>query len=325
MSVQRGRLAGREAGPPPRPRRPRAAAVPGRAGGAGRGGGGRRRVPAEPGRRLDPRAARRATEHVDVDGPPAARREQILRLDADPDAIARPPRRRPAARPVGPRRAGPPHPRATRTRPSSRCARCSASRSPSPPRARSPGGWSRPPASRWTRRSAAITHRFPTPAALAALDPDALPMPRARARALVGMAGEPVRRAPAGGRAVDGGLRRAALRRRRRVPADRPGRQARPRRARRGSGAPPSSPRRGARTARSRWRICGPRGRAGGLRLGREAREPAARRMAGDGASARDHQAGRRRLLPFSGRQAPQAAAALDAARTPLGALPSRR
>ena len=39
-----------------------------------------------------------------------------------------------------------------------------------------------------------ITHRFPTPealAALAALDPDALPMPRARARALVGMAGEP--------------------------------------------------------------------------------------------------------------------------------------
>jgi AraC family transcriptional regulator, regulatory protein of adaptative response / DNA-3-methyladenine glycosylase II len=36
-----------------------------------------------------------------------------------------------------------------------------------------------------------VTHRFPTPAALAALDPDALPMPRTRARALVGMAGEP--------------------------------------------------------------------------------------------------------------------------------------
>jgi len=36
-----------------------------------------------------------------------------------------------------------------------------------------------------------ITHRFPTPAALAALDPGALPMPRARARALVGMAGAP--------------------------------------------------------------------------------------------------------------------------------------
>jgi AraC family transcriptional regulator, regulatory protein of adaptative response / DNA-3-methyladenine glycosylase II len=36
-----------------------------------------------------------------------------------------------------------------------------------------------------------ITHRFPTPEALAALDPDALPMPRARARALVGMAGKP--------------------------------------------------------------------------------------------------------------------------------------
>jgi AraC family transcriptional regulator, regulatory protein of adaptative response / DNA-3-methyladenine glycosylase II len=33
-----------------------------------------------------------------------------------------------------------------------------------------------------------ITHRFPTPEALAALDPETLPMPRARARALVGMA-----------------------------------------------------------------------------------------------------------------------------------------
>jgi AraC family transcriptional regulator, regulatory protein of adaptative response / DNA-3-methyladenine glycosylase II len=36
-----------------------------------------------------------------------------------------------------------------------------------------------------------ITHRFPTPEALAALDPEALPMPRSRARALVGMAGRP--------------------------------------------------------------------------------------------------------------------------------------
>ena len=36
-----------------------------------------------------------------------------------------------------------------------------------------------------------ITHRFPTPEALAALDPETLPMPRARARALVGMAGKP--------------------------------------------------------------------------------------------------------------------------------------
>jgi AraC family transcriptional regulator of adaptative response / DNA-3-methyladenine glycosylase II len=34
----------------------------------------------------------------------------------------------------------------------------------------------------------AITHRFPTPAALAALDPEALPMPGARARALIGLA-----------------------------------------------------------------------------------------------------------------------------------------
>lgn len=45
--------------------------------------------------------------------------------------------------------------------------------------------------------SGGVTHRFPTPAALAALDPAVLPMPRARGRALVGMAaalarGEPV-------------------------------------------------------------------------------------------------------------------------------------
>ena len=33
-----------------------------------------------------------------------------------------------------------------------------------------------------------VTHRFPTPAALAALDPATLPMPRARARALVALA-----------------------------------------------------------------------------------------------------------------------------------------
>jgi AraC family transcriptional regulator of adaptative response / DNA-3-methyladenine glycosylase II len=33
-----------------------------------------------------------------------------------------------------------------------------------------------------------VTHAFPTPAALAALDPETLPMPRARGRALVGLA-----------------------------------------------------------------------------------------------------------------------------------------
>ena len=42
-----------------------------------------------------------------------------------------------------------------------------------------------------------VTHRFPAPAALAALDPETLPMPRARGRALVRLAaaladGEPV-------------------------------------------------------------------------------------------------------------------------------------
>jgi AraC family transcriptional regulator of adaptative response / DNA-3-methyladenine glycosylase II len=39
------------------------------------------------------------------------------------------------------------------------------------------------------RPAGGVTHRFPTPEALAALDPETLPMPRARARALVGMAG----------------------------------------------------------------------------------------------------------------------------------------
>jgi AraC family transcriptional regulator, regulatory protein of adaptative response / DNA-3-methyladenine glycosylase II len=47
------------------------------------------------------------------------------------------------------------------------------------------------------RPAGGLTHRFPAPAALAALDPETLPMPRARGRALVGMAaalaaGDPV-------------------------------------------------------------------------------------------------------------------------------------
>ena len=58
-----------------------------------------------------------------------------------------------------------------------------------------------------------ITHRFPTPEALAALDPgDAADAARPRAGA-GGDGGRAVRHAPAGGRAVDGGVRRAALRR----------------------------------------------------------------------------------------------------------------
>lgn len=39
------------------------------------------------------------------------------------------------------------------------------------------------------RATSGVTHLFPAPDALAALDPDSLPMPRARARALVGLAG----------------------------------------------------------------------------------------------------------------------------------------
>jgi AraC family transcriptional regulator, regulatory protein of adaptative response / DNA-3-methyladenine glycosylase II len=52
---------------------------------------------------------------------------------------------------------------------------------------------------RLARPRGGVTHAFPAPAALAALDPEQLPMPRARGRALVGMAaaladGLPVKR-----------------------------------------------------------------------------------------------------------------------------------
>ena len=62
-----------------------------------------------------------------------------------------------------------------------------------------------------------VTHVFPTPAALAGLDPESLPMPRARGRALVRLAaalaeGEPVDERLPGIGPVDDGLRRAALR-----------------------------------------------------------------------------------------------------------------
>ena len=141
-------------------------------------------------RRLDPRAAPRATAASTSTGALPRRAERSCASTPTPR------RSRPTSatircsdRRYAPRRAAASP--ATRTPPSSRCARCSDSRSPSRPPARSPGGWSRPPGSRWRTPVGAVTHRFPTPAALAALDPDALPMPRTRARALVGMAGEP--------------------------------------------------------------------------------------------------------------------------------------
>jgi AraC family transcriptional regulator of adaptative response / DNA-3-methyladenine glycosylase II len=51
---------------------------------------------------------------------------------------------------------------------------------------------------RLRRPSGGVTHAFPAPEALAALDPETLPMPRARGRCLVGLA-----RALAGGMALD--------------------------------------------------------------------------------------------------------------------------
>jgi AraC family transcriptional regulator of adaptative response / DNA-3-methyladenine glycosylase II len=54
-----------------------------------------------------------------------------------------------------------------------------------------------------------LTHLFPSAAALASVDPESLPMPRARARALVGLCA-----AVAGGLDLDRGVDRAALRER---------------------------------------------------------------------------------------------------------------
>ncbi len=53
-----------------------------------------------------------------------------------------------------------------------------------------------------------LTHLFPTPPTLAALDPESLPMPRARGRALVGLA----RRSPTGDVALDRGADRDDVR-----------------------------------------------------------------------------------------------------------------
>ena len=89
--------------------------------------------------------------------------------------------------------------RVTRTQPSSPCAPCSAQQI-SVAAARTLAGrlgWRRS-ARRWTEPRGGVTHLCsPSPAALAALDPEALPMPRARGRALVRLAaalaeGEPV-------------------------------------------------------------------------------------------------------------------------------------
>ena len=132
---------------------------------------------------------RPAADHVVVHGPLSAA-EAILRLDADPDEILGHLGTDPLIGPLvraapGRRIPGHPDPAELAVRAllgqqiSVAAARTLAGRlvaAVGEPLARPVGG---------------VTHQFPSPAALAALDPEALPMPRSRARALVGMAGKP--------------------------------------------------------------------------------------------------------------------------------------
>ena len=76
----------------------------------------------------------------------------------------------------------------TATPPNWPSARSSVSRCPSSPRARSPDGSRATWASRCSSPTA-LRRGFPTPAALASLTVEDLPMPRTRARALIGLAG----------------------------------------------------------------------------------------------------------------------------------------
>ncbi len=108
-----------------------------------------------------------------------------------PDGGPRCPVRRPAARAAGgaPARAFGRRALPTRSRPSS--ARSSASRSRSPARGRCSAGSSRRTGSSRCRTGwpePGLTHAFPTAAALAAADPETLPMPRARGRSVVAVA-----------------------------------------------------------------------------------------------------------------------------------------
>jgi AraC family transcriptional regulator, regulatory protein of adaptative response / DNA-3-methyladenine glycosylase II len=126
---------------------------------------------------------------VDVEGDRRAA-EQILRLDADPEAIqARlgdDPLLGPSVR-AAPGRRIPGHPD-----PAELAVRALLGQQISVAAARTLAGRLVAAAGEPLETPVGgVTHRFPTAAALAALDPDALPMPRTRAHALVGMAGEP--------------------------------------------------------------------------------------------------------------------------------------
>ena len=126
---------------------------------------------------------------VEVDGDDGAARA-ILRLDADPDAILErlgsDPLLGPSVR-AAPGRRIPGHPD-----PAELAVRALLGQQISVAAARTLAGRLVAAVGEPLERPVGgITHRFPTPEALAALDPETLPMPRARARALVGMAGKP--------------------------------------------------------------------------------------------------------------------------------------
>ena len=167
------------------------------AGGRHRGGApGRRRraVPAEPRRPARPGDGRRAV-------PPAARPGRR------PPGRRRPAGERPGARRRSSRRARACACPARSTGRSSRCGRSSASRCPWPGPGPSPPGWPSSSASPCPEPDGGVTRLFPAPEAIA--EAGDLPMPRARAGALRGLAA-----ALAAGRlVVDPGEDREAVRR----------------------------------------------------------------------------------------------------------------
>jgi AraC family transcriptional regulator of adaptative response / DNA-3-methyladenine glycosylase II len=132
---------------------------------------------------------RPAEDHVDVAGDEGAARA-VLRLDADPAAILARLGPDPLLGPLvraAPGRRIPGHPDAAEL-----AVRALLGQQISVAAARTLAGRLVVMAGEPLERPVGgITHRFPTPEALAALDPEAPPMPRARARALVGMAGRP--------------------------------------------------------------------------------------------------------------------------------------
>ena len=238
MSVQRGRLAGREAGSTTPPWTPASCC---RSWPRARSRAWRRWSTACTGGAWPtgaPRDLRPATTDVAMAGDERAARA-ILRLDADPDAIARPPRRRSAARPArsAPRRAAasPGHPD-----PAELAVRALLGQQISVAAARTLAGRLVAAARRAAGRGRVGRHHASLPRHRRRSRRSTRRRCRCRAPAPArscGMAGDGRSARTCRDRAVDGRLRRAALRRRRRVPPHRPRRQARARRARRRPGA----------------------------------------------------------------------------------------